>query len=175
MDTQNYSTFNPETVKRFWQKVQKTETCWLWTASLRNKGYGAFGYTVNGKAINGRAHRFSYELHIGSIPDGLFVLHTCDTPACVNPAHLFLGTNLDNVRDMMEKGRHLSGGTHCGSSGKWIHGTSHHRAKLNAEKVREIRQLHEDGMTNLAIGKLFNVSVGTVSNVINHISWKHIE
>jgi len=124
------------TEQRFWNKVNKTDTCWLWTASKRNKGYGAFSYTRDGKMIQDRAHRYSWEIHKGSIPEGLFVLHSCDVPACVNPSHLFLGNNQENVDDMMNKGRHVSGGTYIQKyEGKYERGESHHGAKLDADGV----------------------------------------
>ena len=87
-------------VDRFWSKVEKSDSCWLWTGSTSKK-YGQI--TVDGKRI--RAHRFSYTLQRGPIPSGLFVCHTCDVPHCVNPDHLFLGTNRDNLRDMTKKNR----------------------------------------------------------------------
>lgn len=86
---------------RFMRLVEKTEGCWLWKASLR-RGYGQF-FIARGLTV--RAHRFSYELHIGAIPDGMMVCHRCDNPICVRPEHLFLGTAKDNARDMIEKGR----------------------------------------------------------------------
>ncbi len=107
--------------ERFWDKVEKTDTCWNWTAALvgsdnpkyRNiGGYGAFGF--NGKVV--RAHRFSYELAFGLIPKGLVVLHSCDNKKCVKPEHLSVGTQMDNVADMDTKGRRInsnSNKTHC--------------------------------------------------------------
>jgi HNH endonuclease/helix-turn-helix protein len=89
------------TEERFWQKVLKTETCWLWTAYKKPDGHGTFN---RGKRM-ALAHRYSYELHCGVIPHGMLVCHKCDVPSCVNPDHLFLGTPDDNVRDCIRKGR----------------------------------------------------------------------
>lgn len=87
---------------RFWERVQKTDDCWLWTGSTDKDGYGWFW--VDGKTAT--AHRFSYALHNdGAIPDGLYVCHSCDNPPCVNPDHLWLGTNQDNMDDCARKGR----------------------------------------------------------------------
>lgn len=93
-------------MKRFFDKVNKTEGCWTWTAALRGKtGYGA--YKLNGKTID--AHRVSYELHNGLIPKGMYVCHTCDNRKCVNPYHLFLGTAKDNYEDAVNKARIVKG------------------------------------------------------------------
>lgn len=85
----------------FWEKVSITESCWLWTAAKNEKNYGVFGI---GKQTD-KAHRIAWRDMKGAIPKGLFVLHKCDVPNCVRPTHLFLGTNLDNVKDMLLKGR----------------------------------------------------------------------
>lgn len=87
--------------ERFWEKVKKTSECWLWTAAVDRKGYGRIGL---GPDLLG-AHRYSWELAYGPIPDGMAVLHHCDNPLCVRPEHLWLGTIADNNRDMIKKGR----------------------------------------------------------------------
>jgi hypothetical protein len=88
---------------RFWEKVDKAGGCWLWTAAKGSNGYGNF-VAYKGEAPTG-AHRMSWELTFGEIPDGGFVLHRCDNRLCVRPSHLFLGTQADNLRDMHAKGR----------------------------------------------------------------------
>ncbi len=93
-------------MKRFFDKINKTETCWLWTAGSRGKtGYGAF--KLNGKVID--AHRVSYTIHKGDIPIGMYVCHSCDNRKCVNPEHLFLGTAKDNHQDAVDKGKVIFG------------------------------------------------------------------
>ncbi|MFJ9387747.1 HNH endonuclease signature motif containing protein [Nocardioides sp. NPDC101246] len=88
-------------MERFWSKVAKTETCWIWSAYRDEKGYGSFGW--NGKLI--KAHRAAYELTFGPIPSGAHVLHSCDNPSCVNPDHLSLGTHTENMRQKVARGR----------------------------------------------------------------------
>lgn len=86
---------------RFWRGVKKTDTCWLWARALTGEGYG--NIWVNKKVVH--SHRFSWELHNGPIPKGVLVLHRCDTPRCVRPDHLFLGSQMDNTHDCINKGR----------------------------------------------------------------------
>jgi hypothetical protein len=99
---------------RFWAKVEKSDGCWTF-APARPNDYGSF-YRYRGAKV--KAHRYSWELHFGPIPDGLDVCHHCDNPPCVRPDHLFLGTHQDNMRDLQQKGRKLGKGgslprTHC--------------------------------------------------------------
>lgn len=91
--------------ERFWSKVEKTDACWLWRGGVKPNGYGRF---VIGHSTQVYAHRFAWELTNGAVADGLFVCHHCDTPLCVRPDHLFLGTHTENMRDMLAKGRHFT-------------------------------------------------------------------
>lgn len=98
--------FTPEWIDRFWSKVDRSGICWLWTGGKSGDSYGC----VCTKALpypkpQEYSHRIAWMFTNGPIPDGLFVLHECDTPACVRPSHLFLGTQFDNMRDMTTKGR----------------------------------------------------------------------
>ena len=97
-------------MERFWAKVDKSGDCWLWTASKTKEGYGYFRFD----GAMRKAHRMSWLLTNGEIPEGMLVCHTCDNPSCVNPKHLWLGTNRDNMDDMNAKGRHVfAQRTHC--------------------------------------------------------------
>ena len=100
--------------ERFWARVKKTEECWIWTGNIA-RGYGQISQKVNGSWRIRRAHRISFEMASGQpIPEGMEVMHSCDNPSCVNPAHLSLGTHFDNMRDMAAKGRDAhSKRTHC--------------------------------------------------------------
>lgn len=87
--------------ERFFKYVNKTDSCWIWTGSPNSTGYG--NLDIDGKKV--KAHRVSWILHKGEIPEGMYICHTCDTPLCVNPEHLFLGTAKSNMQDMKDKGR----------------------------------------------------------------------
>lgn len=95
---------NNDVARRFWDKVDKSGDCWLWTAGITAGKYGII--SISGKRHY--AHRVSWELVNGPVPEGLFVLHKCDVRRCVRPDHLFIGTHDDNMADMMAKGRHSS-------------------------------------------------------------------
>ncbi len=104
--------FSEADQKRFWRKAKRgnPDECWNWTASKCIKGYGFFGL---GNVVI-RAHRVAFIISTGTSPNPLHVLHRCDNPSCVNPSHLFTGTNTDNVRDSVKKGRHCGQSkTHC--------------------------------------------------------------
>ena len=174
-------------LERFWAKVLKTETCWLWTASKSCvDGYGHF-YPIRGHTIC--AHRFSWELHYGPIPPDLDCCHDCDTPSCVRPDHLFLGTRLDNMEDARQKGRIHEGPAwqaHCrlyAARGD-NHGLRKHperaargekvgTAQHTAEEIQAMRAL-ASSMTYTAIARRFNVTPEYVGKIIRRERWKHL-
>lgn len=142
---------------KFWAKVAKTEGgCWLWTAA-KTHGYGAFWHL--GKTH--RVHRLSFAALVGPIPDGLCVLHRCDVPACVNPAHLFTGTHQDNMDDKRMKGRQ-------------VRGEACKNAKLSEGDVREIRRALADGCAMGDVALSFGVKRTTVRAVREERSWAHV-
>lgn len=153
-------------IKRFWSKVVKTEGCWMWTAfRMSGKGHGYGQLTYNYKRY--LAHRLAWILTFGPIPDGLCVLHKCDNPACINPTHLFLGTQLDNLADMRAKGRHSKGPT--------IWGERHGMAKLTGDDVRSIRAAHVIGVSIRILGQEYRVNRKTITKILSGASWKHLE
>jgi HNH endonuclease len=146
---------------RFWANVRKTHGCWEWTASTTNRGYGRL--RRNGSTSDS-AHRISWELHFGKIPDGLCVLHDCDNRRCVRPDHLFLGTQLDNVRNMDAKNRR--------SRPK---GSQNVRAKLTEADVLTIRACHAIGDTTLQVlASRYNVNKTAIWKIIQRKRWQHL-
>ena len=131
--------------------------CWLWNGSRNRGDYGTFPYQGESKA-----HRVSYRLFKGSIPTGMNVLHRCDVPSCVNPDHLFLGTQKDNVLDMVQKKRHR-----CVPK----HGEQNPMAKLTVDLVNKIRSMAQDGIKQNLLAKEFAVSPMTISRIVNRESW----
>jgi len=126
--------------KRFMSKVIKTNDCWLWNAGKNYKDYGNFSVTINGCSKTYRAHRFIYEYFNGTIPEGMLVCHTCDTPRCVNPNHLWLGTVSDNTVDSVNKKRHgMTKKTHCPRGHEYTLDNTYTRAN-RASHARECRK-----------------------------------
>jgi hypothetical protein len=169
-----HSYYTPEIIDRFWSKVDKSGTCWLWTGGILKTGYGQFSIT---KPSTARAHRFAYEITYGSIPNGLFVCHKCDNRRCVNPAHLWLGTALDNSADMKQKGRHRSPPTACLSRGNGFLSTGEYRGlrKLTTNQVIEIRRRHTDeNIPRCQLASEYGVAQSTIRDIILRKKWKHI-
>jgi hypothetical protein len=145
---------------RFWENVVKTDTCWLWVGTVQNTGYGTLN--TQGKIVG--AHRLAYEILVGPIPNGFSVLHTCDVRRCVNPTHLFVGTQADNILDMTKKHRHP-------------HGETHGKARLDEAAVRVIRQAYSAEPTEKnkrTLGERFGVSWLTIHDVVLLYSWRHV-
>lgn len=155
---------NKEDINRFWNKVKITANinlCWIWTAAKTRGEYGVFHI----KRYMYRVSRVSYYLTTGFDPSGYQICHTCDNPSCVNPNHLFLGTPLDNVLDMMKKGRHSID----------VYGERHGRSILTEKKVKKIRELYKTGrFYQTEIAKKFKVNKSTISMIILNKNWKHL-
>lgn len=159
-------------VKRFWSKVDKSGECWLWTASLDSAGYGQIN--INRRLV--LSHRYSFSLANGPIPPGMLVCHTCDTPRCVRPDHLFLGTHADNAADMCRKGRVATGER----SASILHrhrrprGERHPKARLTEEMVREIRRRRESGEGIRAMARELGMGHTTISLIVRGLTWTHV-
>lgn len=141
--------------QRFWAKVEKTPTCWIWHGAQAGGGYGIC--TIGGK--NYSAHRLSWEWANGKpVPTGQVLLHKCDQPLCVNPEHLTPGTQQNNVSDRVNKGRSARG-------------KDNGRARLKKKDVKRIKSLRNKGWTESAIAKLFGVGRSTISNILHGRTW----
>lgn len=166
-----YGTYEPQPqivlVDRFWANVDRSggpDACWPWVRAVSSaNGYGVV--RVAGKIQ--RAHRIAWELaNERPIPDGLLVCHRCDNRPCCNPAHLFVGTQSDNIRDMFAKGRDRQ---------RHPRGENHHNSKLNDEAVRDIRRrVATGGVTRQALADEYGVSTSTIVLVVKREVWKHV-
>lgn len=137
---------------------ESEDGCMIWISSKR-RGYGRF--LVNDKNIN--AHRFSYELFVGEIPEKMIVLHKCDNPSCVRPDHLEIGTHQDNARDTVSKHRH-----------KAMRGEKNGMAKLNESQVKEIKDKLKKGYYCLDLADEYQVDITTISKINVGKHWRHI-
>lgn len=158
--------------ERFWTKVKKgrgKDACWEWTGGKNNKGYGTF---MPVSPRNRLAHRVSWAMSQGitidEIPEGTSILHHCDNPLCVRPAHLFTGSIRDNAIDMVKKGR-----------GRYVvhHGPDNGFSKLTEDDVREIRRIYatDHSVTQKDLAERFGVSKGLISRIWTRMRWKHVE
>lgn len=166
--------------ERLWEKVQKTDGCWLWTGALNKApgakwSYGVIG--IGGGASSRLVHRLSWELANGPIPVGMSVCHHCDVPNCVRPDHLFLGTAADNARDMIEKGRNASlrlprPSMRKPRSHRYNLGEDNAAAKLTAAQVLELRDRHSRGdVTQRQLAKDYGVSPQLVWAILSRRVW----
>jgi hypothetical protein len=137
--------------------------CWLWLGNLKSDGYGHMIVTIDGSWKKRGAHRVSWTAHYGEIPEGMSVLHRCDNRACINPEHLFLGTQLDNVQDMHAKGRWKATNQH---------GEDSHLSKLTEPEVRRILALTDKSSKELA--NEFGVSQALIVQIRARRVWKHL-
>jgi hypothetical protein len=180
-------------LNRFWAKVNKDGPiheehgqCWNWLGGL------TFGYGNFCALGEGRAHRVSYIIHNGKIPKGLFVLHKCDNPSCVNPKHLFLGTQKDNVADCVTKGRFATGErspsrvniasrprgeNHCfrRNPEKHAKGEGVTGAKLTEEQVKYLRTLPIKWGDVSRLAREYGISQGQMWKVLHGTKWKHVK
>lgn len=148
-------------LQSFWGKVRITPGCWIWVAQTSSSGYGKislarrFGFTTY-------AHRLSWIIHFGFIPEGMNVCHNCDTPHCINPHHLFLGTQQDNVDDMMSKDRgrftpHL--------------GEENGNSRLTRDDIIDIRNSPK---TRQELSHQYGISKSMIGKIVNFRSWRHL-
>jgi hypothetical protein len=153
-------------LNRFWTKVDQSggiDACWNWTAS------GAAGYgrlkDRDGKGLV-LAHRVAYEETYGPVPEGLVIMHSCDNPLCVNPNHLYAGTQSENMQDCASKGRIFI---------KDQLGEKNSLARLTADKAREIRaRWEQEDITMQDLADSYQVSRGAINNVVHNHTWKHV-
>lgn len=144
--------------EQFLSKISKEENgCWNWTGCFQREGYGKF--SIHQKWY--RAHRISYWIHFGDVIGNLHVCHKCDNRKCVNPDHLFLGTDKDNHQDCVQKGRQNRGE----KNGKVV---------LTEKQVLEIRALREQGWLQKQLVEKFGVTQGAISFILRRVNWRHI-
>jgi endogenous inhibitor of DNA gyrase (YacG/DUF329 family) len=150
-------------IDRFHQNLphRPVDGCWLWQGLRNKEGYGRF----YGYGRYHHAHRYAYEHFVGPIPDGLILRHTCDNPPCCNPAHLIPGTDRENTRDKMERGRFVL-----------VLGADHPNAKLTEADVRQIRELiAERSFTYQQIAAHFGVSDSLIDAIRSGRAWRHVD
>jgi hypothetical protein len=185
----------PKMIERFWKKVQRCDhgypcatCCWLWKA-VTSRGYGALMCRYEGKPQTFRAHRISWTLRYGAIPNGLHVLHNCptgDNPLCVNPEHLWLGGNKANQEDAKRKGRTATGDRngHRVHPGSAAHGDRHssrtrpdvpsNAAALVLSQVQDILYLVSQGMPDTLLGHIYNVDRSTIGLIRRGKTWQRV-
>ena len=150
---------------RFLSKIKILGDCWVWHGAKNGVGYGA----IRVKRIKRPAHRVSYELFKGKIPDGMFVCHSCDNPPCVNPNHLWTGTHRDNMQDAIRKGRNRP------PVPRKQDGELNNAHKLTKEQVREIRNLkNRFSYSGMKLSKMFNISKSQMYRILSNEHWNSL-
>lgn len=158
---------------RFWQYVDRKagDGCWVWTGDHHRMGYGRiWERTPEGRQRIRRAHHVSFEMMVGPIPPGMNVLHRCDNPPCVRPDHLFLGTHLDNMRDMVAKGRRRGGMRR----GHRLPGARNARRKLTAKQVVAIRHRAASGERILDLAREHGFTYTGLKAVVDRKTWRYV-
>lgn len=158
---------------------EPTSGCWLWTAALSQNGYGKLSVRAGRP---GFAHRISWELHRGEkVPSGAFVCHRCDTPGCVNPDHLFVGSPKDNTQDAIKKGRFrqfriLRGDENPMRAKPWLaaRGERAKKSRITVSDVPRIRERAALGERLSAIASDFGVSFNAIRLIVKRINWRHV-
>jgi hypothetical protein len=146
-------------LKRYGVIYDDGEACWLWTRSTDRDGYGRLYW--NGRQ---RAHRIAYELQYGINPRGFVIMHKCDTPRCINPRHLVMGTPKDNAHDRVTKGRTAN-----------RKGERHPLAQFTDAEIREIRTLAQSGLRNSDIATRYGTVRQNIQKIVDRISWGHVQ
>jgi hypothetical protein len=164
-------------LKRFYAKTKLDEAtgCLLWVGAKKESGYGIM--MVNREMF--RAHRLSYIIHHGPIPEGLCVMHSCNTPACVSEKHLSVGTHLENMRQMYREGRRIAATGDKSGARKWpdsyAKGEKSALSKLTESQVIEIRERYAlGGISHKKLGKQYGVCANNVMAIVRGMNWKHV-
>jgi hypothetical protein len=144
----------------FWERVDKSGDCWLWLGRVAGKGYGQITSKWFKTEI---AHRIAYELEVGPIPVGMLVCHHCDNRLCMRPSHLFVGTDRDNVADMLRKGR----STRVGERNP--------AAKMTDAQVAEVKALYQSGLRIIDIARRLGYHPERVGSIVRGRTWRHVK
>ena len=160
------------TEDRFWAKVDTSGECWEWTAARNSKGYGAFWDGTRHQ----KAHRYSWELQIGTIPEGLLVCHKCDNPKCVRPDHLFLGTYQDNAIDAINKGRMVPPPGYEKYNDAWaVRGERKGNAIFTDADIISIRERWRSGSATVReMADQYGTYRQTIRRIVKRERWAHI-
>ena len=146
-------------VKRFLTKFKKTKNCWIWEGTMISNGYGHFCVYHEHPVL---AHRYSWTLFNGKIPKNKYVLHKCNNPKCVNPSHLYIGTQKDNIRDVI-------------NNGKFIYGSKHPISKLTEIDIPKIIEFSSQGISQRKIASMFKINQTTIWKIIHGLAWPHVK